>query len=159
MGPTWGPPESCRPQIGPILAPWTLLSQVLSIWSEEMLFYGAVNQQRWIPHPMHFLMLGMNDDMSWWNTEVMNNVHHSFAIGYILYICNSNIRICRRVQLGNFTDVRQTKTELTCNKLKNYLFHCKSYIDTKRNGETTMFWVISPLQIMDSQYAYYRPSQ
>ena len=26
MGPTWGPPWSCRPQVGPILAPWTLLS-------------------------------------------------------------------------------------------------------------------------------------
>ena len=26
MGPTWGTPGSCRPQMGPILAPWTLLS-------------------------------------------------------------------------------------------------------------------------------------
>ena len=26
MGPTWGPPGSCRPQMGPILAPWTVLS-------------------------------------------------------------------------------------------------------------------------------------
>ena len=26
MGRTWGPPGSCRPQMGPILAPWTLLS-------------------------------------------------------------------------------------------------------------------------------------
>ena len=26
MGPTWGPPGSCRPQMGPILAPWTLRS-------------------------------------------------------------------------------------------------------------------------------------
>ena len=26
MGPTWGPPGSCWPQMGPILAPWTLLS-------------------------------------------------------------------------------------------------------------------------------------
>ena len=26
MGPTWGPPGSCRPQIDPMLAPWTLLS-------------------------------------------------------------------------------------------------------------------------------------
>ena len=26
MRPTWGPPGSCRPQMGPILAPWTLLS-------------------------------------------------------------------------------------------------------------------------------------
>ena len=28
MGPTWGPPGSCRPQIGPMVAPWTLLSGV-----------------------------------------------------------------------------------------------------------------------------------
>ena len=26
MGPTWGPPGSCRPQVGPMYAPWTLLS-------------------------------------------------------------------------------------------------------------------------------------
>ena len=26
MGTTWGPPGSCRPQVGPVLAPWTLLS-------------------------------------------------------------------------------------------------------------------------------------
>ena len=26
MGPTWGPPGSCRPQLGPILAPWAMLS-------------------------------------------------------------------------------------------------------------------------------------
>ena len=26
MGPTWGPPGSCRPLMGPMLAPWTLLS-------------------------------------------------------------------------------------------------------------------------------------
>ena len=25
MGPTWGPPGSCRPQMDPMLAPWTLL--------------------------------------------------------------------------------------------------------------------------------------
>ena len=26
MGPAWGPPGSCRPQMGPMLAPWILLS-------------------------------------------------------------------------------------------------------------------------------------
>ena len=26
MGPTWGPPGSCRPRMGPMVAPWTLLS-------------------------------------------------------------------------------------------------------------------------------------
>ena len=25
MGPTWGPPGSSQPQMGPMLAPWTLL--------------------------------------------------------------------------------------------------------------------------------------
>ena len=29
MGPTWGPPGSCRPQMGPMLALWTLLSGTL----------------------------------------------------------------------------------------------------------------------------------
>ena len=29
MGPTWGPPGSCRPQMGPMLAPWTLLSGIM----------------------------------------------------------------------------------------------------------------------------------
>ena len=30
MGPTWGPPGSCRPQMGPMLVPWTLLSGMAS---------------------------------------------------------------------------------------------------------------------------------
>ena len=30
MGPTWGPPGSCGPQMGPMLAPWILLSGLLS---------------------------------------------------------------------------------------------------------------------------------
>ena len=28
MGPTWGPPGSCRPKVGPMLAQWTLLSGI-----------------------------------------------------------------------------------------------------------------------------------
>ena len=28
MGPTWGSPGSCRPQMDPMLAPWTLLSEI-----------------------------------------------------------------------------------------------------------------------------------
>ena len=32
MGPTWGPSGSCRPQMGPMLAPWTLLSGMVG-WS------------------------------------------------------------------------------------------------------------------------------
>ena len=36
MRPTWGPPGSCRPQMGPMLAPWTLLSGLLyKGWVQE----------------------------------------------------------------------------------------------------------------------------
>ena len=31
IGPTWGPPGSCRPQMGPMLAPWTLLSGMIAV--------------------------------------------------------------------------------------------------------------------------------
>ena len=33
MGPTWGPPGSCWPQMGPMLASWTLLSGYVPFWS------------------------------------------------------------------------------------------------------------------------------
>ena len=39
MGPTWGQPGSCRPQMGPMLAPWTLLSVNLRIQNKLSLKY------------------------------------------------------------------------------------------------------------------------
>ena len=39
MEPTWGPPGSCRPQMGPMLAPWTLLSGLLCMsWYDIFLY-------------------------------------------------------------------------------------------------------------------------
>ena len=35
MGPTWDPHGSCRPQMGPMLAPWTLLSGLLWVMKEH----------------------------------------------------------------------------------------------------------------------------
>ena len=53
MGPTWGPPGPCRPQMGPMLAPWTLLSGLLwlrvfltSIW---MRLKNMAIVQLWVP--------------------------------------------------------------------------------------------------------------
>ena len=34
MGPTWVPPGSCRPQMGPMLVPWTLLS---GLWFVQLI--------------------------------------------------------------------------------------------------------------------------
>ena len=42
MGPTLGPPESCRPQMGPMLAPWTLLSGLVNgIWTVTLSKQGS----------------------------------------------------------------------------------------------------------------------
>ena len=35
MGPTWGPSGAGRTQVGPMLAPWTLLSGVIIKWTVE----------------------------------------------------------------------------------------------------------------------------
>ena len=45
MGPTWGRPGSCRPQVGPMLAPWTLQSGMPSshffqgLWAQSHTAY------------------------------------------------------------------------------------------------------------------------
>ena len=41
MGPTWDPPGSCRPQMGPMLAPWTLLSGVIGGWYNVEYIYQS----------------------------------------------------------------------------------------------------------------------
>ena len=42
MGPTWGPPGSCRPQMGPMNLAWTLALMVDSITNNEWsLWYGT----------------------------------------------------------------------------------------------------------------------
>ena len=45
MGSTWGLPGSCRPQVGPMLAPWTLLSGLLSVHVFER-DYGKVCRKK-----------------------------------------------------------------------------------------------------------------
>ena len=41
MGPTWGPPGDDRTQVGPMLAPWALLS-VISVWRWFSKYAGDV---------------------------------------------------------------------------------------------------------------------
>ena len=51
MGPTWGPPGSCRPQLGPMLAPWTLLSGYLSISAKfSFLWYNSLTHWGRVTH-------------------------------------------------------------------------------------------------------------
>ena len=51
MGPTWGPPGSCQPQMGPILAPWTLLSVIFfdfkTLW--DLMIRRRIHYQNTFP--------------------------------------------------------------------------------------------------------------
>ena len=46
MWPTWGPPRFCWPQVGPMLAPWTLLSGMCTI-------YPGSCSNTWYPSDTH----------------------------------------------------------------------------------------------------------
>ena len=64
MGPTWGAPGSCRPQMGPMLAPWTLLLGFSIHGYPDSKVHGANIGPIWGrqdpdgPHvgPMHFVI-------------------------------------------------------------------------------------------------------
>ena len=78
MGPTWGPPGSCRPQMGPMLAPWTLLSGMLP-WATGVLgrnFVYVQDNATWRPTTA-FLTQQNVEVMNWpvWNPD-MNFTEH-----------------------------------------------------------------------------------
>ena len=57
MGPTWGLPGSCRPQVGPMLAPWTLPSGNV-IWN-------ASNLETNTPQVPNFCFLHYSRPLQW----------------------------------------------------------------------------------------------
>ena len=56
MGQTWGPPGSCRPQMGPMLVPWTLLSGLLAYESCRTMPRCVLSQ-----HPLCMISLPWHD--------------------------------------------------------------------------------------------------
>ena len=78
MGPTWGPFWSCRPQMGPMLAPWTLLSgqwslslktfvRIINIWEADRRSHG-------IP------VIGMKSNSCYLTCVIMVILHHAMAL-------------------------------------------------------------------------------
>ena len=62
MRPTWGPPGSCRPQMGPMLAPWTLLSGVLYCNSPLDPTVPPFRKYRWLSARLQYLQCISNGD-------------------------------------------------------------------------------------------------
>ena len=50
MGPTWGPPGSCQPQMGPMLASWTLLSWTVYEIDHDTAYNTALIRVEHISH-------------------------------------------------------------------------------------------------------------
>ena len=57
MWPTWGPPGSCRPKMGPLLALWTLLSGSCSDSDGAVYFLGIHLVGAWNHHEVLSLYL------------------------------------------------------------------------------------------------------
>ena len=57
MGPTWGPPGTCRPQMGPMLAPWTLLSGCVYLPGSAGLYQYASMDTRAVSGEVAFLVI------------------------------------------------------------------------------------------------------
>ena len=67
MGPTWGPPGSCRPQMGPMLAPWILLSgwfRRIDIWRCWCSLISLVWSSPKCGHYINVIMGGMESQIT-----------------------------------------------------------------------------------------------
>ena len=95
MGSTWGPPGPCRPQMGPISAPWTLLS-------------GSPFHSYWWP-----MWIAIIDDDSqhcvhWWPgmgrspSFCRHNAYHSKYMYIYTYIPNLSITRVNPETTGHF---------------------------------------------------------
>ena len=66
VGPTWGPPGSCRPQMGPMLTPWTLLSGILlSKWN-----VGYLQEQGWPRDPCWVQLSCLKLQLLYWHQSL-----------------------------------------------------------------------------------------
>ena len=110
MGPTWGPPGSCRPQVGPMLAPWSLLSGFIGteaiIWLPQHDCPSAVTQ-----HWQYELWHHMN--LQCWqydNIITMKQITtKSFA-----YFIGSTLSVIRNSLFFNMTNIMLNTWQHKC---------------------------------------------
>ena len=123
MGPTWGPPRSCRPQMGSTLAQWTLLSGLFcahSCQTEQSVPRILLALQRWYHRKQVTRFRGRNNKSHSLKPQVENahfpSLQHShihtitntiWNSSLFLSLAQSKLRICsanrRAGYLGNMT--------------------------------------------------------
>ena len=107
MGPTWGPSGPCRPQMGPMLAPWTLFSRTLYLGSDPRGL--GVKQKKYGSHKIFHVyridnfvvtyfcyisvVTGQRVNILWW--QIYTSCHYSHCIHvFLLYACNFFVIYC-----------------------------------------------------------------
>ena len=88
MGPTWGPPGSCRPQMGPMLAPWTLLSGLFASWYRARILWLPVsssNQHLLVGKPISRLKVSLHTLM-----KTKQSVHVTYHKLFIILTAKNN---------------------------------------------------------------------
>ena len=110
--PTWGPPGSFRPQVGPMLAPQTLLSE---LW--------AYCHQATINEHVSVLLLGRKGEhfrvegsLIWWGLNKMSFCRRHFLI----LLVNANICILSEISLM-FIQKNTIDNFLTITYCNNYI--------------------------------------
>ena len=79
MGPKWGPPGSCRPLMGPMLAPWTLLS-------------GKAFEAKFLTFHIYLYLLTYSNTVCW---VILCNIWHYWRSS-LRDIFNSERKRCPR---------------------------------------------------------------
>ena len=79
MGPTWGPPGSCRPQMAPMLAPWTFY-QGISCRAKHTHMHTHICILRHNEHP-HHQSFEYRDNVHWFPC-FMNTVRSWLCLYY-----------------------------------------------------------------------------
>ena len=69
MGPTWGPPGSCRPQMGPMLAPWTLLLEQVMAWCRRV-GDKSLHEPMMTQFTGTYMLLGLDDWSRWYRLYI-----------------------------------------------------------------------------------------
>ena len=101
MGPTWGPPGSCRSQMGPKLAPWSLLSGQISLIDRSNRSSSALYNFTTIITKFYCMCEGYICHRIWWwpfwqdtldistyiQYQHMTSSHHNL-ITYLMMILN-----------------------------------------------------------------------
>ena len=138
MGSTWGPSGANRTQVGPMLAPWTLLSGECSVYMHTFVCYfmisftvfGGMNSQT----PLNGVLFDITKKHRFWNERRRLSSTNCFRVLNIVAVWYC-IQILPVQKLQN--KIHTFRTVLIFIKRNSY------YINIQKNTSTELCWYAS----------------